>query len=179
MFDFKKITGNVVNQAKRLLVETPDRVNIIDGIFALGHLAQSSSQIIGALNDHVSSKLAQPEEDSGQEQTQFRDMFLDFLSENKHRFDALEKAGPLVLDWAFDQLFKVEDPFDGLNPLDLPLDDVKAWFENILELAIDRSLGFMDNEDLDPVDMLRTFEVLVEVFIQDWLIPQIDKELGI
>ncbi len=78
-----------------------------------------------------------------------------------------------------DQLFDLEDPRDGLKPLDLPLEDVKVGLENILELAIDRSLGFIDNEDLDPVDILRTCEVLVEVFIQDWLIPQIDEELGI
>ena len=172
MINFDKITARLLESTKSMASKGADRFNVVDGIFALGDVAKTTGMLLGDIKERFSPSLpdALPSDLGG---LPIADLFRSFLTENRDKSEVIGTAAPGIIEMLLAQLMGDE------SELDFPLDDAKEWFEGVLENVIDQAVGMIGNEDFDLFEFLKNFESIADVFIQEWLLPQFDRDLGI
>ncbi len=150
-----------------------DRFNVVDGIFALGHVVKTTGVLVENIKENLSTSL--PEDlpmDLGR--LPIAELLTSFLIENRERLEVIGTAAPGIIELLLEQLVG-----DDSQPVDISMDEAREWFEAMLERVIDQALGLIGNEDFDFFEFIKNFESIADVFIQEWLLPQFDRELGI
>lgn len=172
MINFDKITAQLLEKTKKVASQGADRFNLIDGVFALGDVAKTTGDLIDNIKESFSTRLPDglPSDLNGLPIT---DLFRSFLNENREKLEVIGTAAPGIIEMLLAQLMGDEGEFD------LPLDDAKEWFEGILDNVIDQALGMIGNKDFDLFEFLKNFESIADVFIQEWLLSQFDRDLGV
>lgn len=173
LIDLDGITERLLEGTKNVVGDAADKFNIVDAVFALGHVAKTTSTLIEAVKENLSERL--PDEMSdGLANAAIPELLMVFLSENRERLEVIGSAAPGIIELLLEHLVGKDSDFD--------LSDLvgEHGFEGILDSLVDQTLGMMnEGEAFDLPEFTKSFEGIIDVFIQEWLLPKFDRDLGI
>lgn len=140
-----------------------DRIKVSEFVSLLVSLFFSMKMLLSKISE---LRAASDQDDIATE------LFSGFIQENKERFHALHAASPSMVEFLID-IVMAEKSFE--LPVDR-MEQVSQYFINHISGIIGK---FTEEDSFDLSSYLSTFEMMIDLFIKEWLLPQIDKELGI